>query len=89
MIFVMFHGAGTQGITLVSQQGHGVGTLQSSLTCFSLLVYPSLWRYKKGSECSQFSHSSLILLPQSECEKGWGIQLLHRIALLCTGNNLC
>lgn len=31
----------------------------------------------------------LILLPESECEKGWGSQLLHVIALLYMGNNLC
>lgn len=58
----MFYGAGTQGVTLVSQHGPGAETLQSSFICFTLTVYLSLGRYKKASECSQISHSPLILL---------------------------
>lgn len=58
----MFYGAGTQGVTLFSQHGPGAETLQSSFTFLTLPVYPFLGRYKKANECSQISHSPLILL---------------------------
>lgn len=82
MIFVVFNGAGTQGVTLVSQRGRGVGTLHSSLT-----VPPCLFPHPRGDSIhSQFARSSLLLL-RSEREEGWGRQLLHRIALFYMGNN--
>lgn len=40
MIFVTFHEAGTQCVTLVSQRGHGVGTLHASMFLLACLPIP-------------------------------------------------